>query len=188
MIIVLKEFSNILLVSGSGRNCGKTTVACDIIQQIGKNGIVFGLKISPHFHRSEEGQQIIESGPNYKIFSETDLSSGKDSSRMLAAGAKEVYFVQCTDAKLMEVSEKLKQIVPIDYPIVCESGSFANFYKPGLHILVVGSNADETKKSYKSNLKKAELIISSDEFISSNLSENISFSDMQWTLSENDHD
>ena len=184
----MNEFRNILLVSGSGRDCGKTTVACDIIQHLGKNGIVFGLKITPHFHRTGDGQQIVESGPNYKIFRETDLSSGKDSSRMLVAGAKEVYFVQCTDEKLMEVGEKLKQIVPVGYPIVYESGSFANFYKPGLHLLVYGSNADETKKSYKLNLKKAELIISSDEFISSNLSANISFSDVQWTLNKNDHD
>ncbi len=47
------NFNNVILISGSGRNCGKTTVACHIISQLAKMGQVTGLKISPHFHITE---------------------------------------------------------------------------------------------------------------------------------------
>ncbi len=184
---MLSEFKNILLVSGSGRNCGKTTVACDIIKQKKKNGIVYGLKITPHFHSTEKEQLIVDSGVGYKIFRETDSYSGKDSSRMLGAGAKAVYFIQCTDVNLPEIKEQLNHIIPKGFPIVCESGSFANVYQPGLHILVIGANVDESKRSYKSNLKKAEVIITSEEFTQSNMSGNLSFKDNHWTLLRNNH-
>ena len=70
----MKEFKNILLVSGAGRNCGKTTVACNIIGQLKKEGQVIGLKITPHFHTTGNNQQIVKEGVGYKIFRETDVS------------------------------------------------------------------------------------------------------------------
>ena len=185
---MLSEFRNILLVSGSGRNCGKTTVACNIINQLKRNRIVYGLKITPHFHKTGDLQQIVEEGNGYKIYRETDYCSGKDSSRMLVAGAKEVYFIQCSDENLLRIYARTKQLIPEGYPIVCESGSFATAYKPGLHILVVGADIDDSKKSYYSNLRKAEIITTSDEFTQSNLSPLISYAGTSWTINKNDHD
>jgi len=44
------KYPNILLVSGNGRNSGKTTLACKIIERFSKDHEITGLKISPHFH------------------------------------------------------------------------------------------------------------------------------------------
>lgn len=178
----MKEFKQILLVSGSGRNCGKTTVAGKIIRQLKKSGIVYGLKITPHFHVTENSQQIVKEGIGYKIFRETDLNSGKDSSRMLNAGAKEVYFIQCADSNLHRIQEHLKQILPEGIPVVCESGSFANVFQPGLHILVEGFHIDDSKKSYKSNLKKADIVIKAEEFSPTNFNYIIEFSLPNWNI------
>lgn len=178
----MNEFKNILLVSGSGRNCGKTTVACKIIKQLKKKGLVYGLKITPHFHITGDDQQIVDEGAGYKIFRETNYCSGKDSSRMLVAGAKEVYFIQCSDESLLRIYKQLKQLIPEGFPVVCESGSFASIYQPGLHILVKVVDGDDSKRSYKSNLEKSEIIITAREFNKTNLSSHINYSDNQWTI------
>ena len=171
-----------LLVSGSGRNCGKTTVVCNIIGQLKKEGQVIGLKITPHFHTTGINQQIVKEGVGYKIFRETDVSSGKDSSRMLQAGSSEVYLIQCTDIYLPEIYENLKQLIPENYPVVCESGSFASVYQPGYHILIESNNADNSKKSYRSNLKKADLILSPKEFSNTRLNYFFGYVGVQWSV------
>ncbi len=160
----MKEFKNIILVSGSGRDCGKTTVACHIIKQLNIKGKVVGLKITPHFHVTDDGQEIIAKGDGYIIYKEKNAESNKDSSRMLRAGAEEVYFVQCNDEALLGMNEILIQLLPDNVTVVCESGSFANIFKPELHILVEGTDPDKSKKSYISNMRKADVIVKFEEF------------------------
>ena len=110
----------------------------------------------------------------------------KDSSHMLRAGADEVYFVQCADGYLPGIYEQLEHLIPENYPVVCESGSFATVYQPGLHILVKNIDPDDSKKSYKSNLKKADLILSPNEFSQNNLNFVIEYSGTQWLVNRYD--
>lgn len=173
-------FKNILLVSGSGRDCGKTTLICDIIAKISKNEKVVALKISPHVHRTGDGQEIVESGDNYIVFRETDKNSGKDSSRMLQAGAAEVYFILCNDENLHHIDSFINKIAKQGYPTVCESGSFAGRYTPGLHILIQGYNPDTTKQSYLKNLRKSDNIITSESVINGNYLNKVSFEEGSW--------
>jgi len=153
------EFKNVILVSGSGRNCGKTTIACNIISHLSKSNNVIGLKISPHFHKTNNSQTLITEGIGYKIFKENDITTNKDSSRMLQAGANDVYFVLCDDDNILVTQNILKQLLPLKSAVVCESGLFAKNFKPGLHILVEGANPDKSKKSYKTNLQKSDIKI-----------------------------
>ena len=55
----MKLVKNMVLVSGSGRNCGKTTVACNLITQLSENEFVYGLKITPHFHLTGQKQELL---------------------------------------------------------------------------------------------------------------------------------
>lgn len=175
------QFNNVLLISGSGRNCGKTTLICNIISSMPKNSTI-GLKISPHFHHTCEHQELIAVGDGYKIFKENDINSGKDSARMLASGAKEVYFVQCDDDKLPELSNILLELLPIDIPVVCESGSFAKYYSPGTHILIMNPDTNSTKLSYQYNLNKAQRVILTNEISTSYSKPSFSFSKKGWEI------
>ncbi len=89
-----------VLLSGSGRNVGKTTLACNVIRHLSEYRTVYGLKLSPHFHKMNHLQKLIAHGEGYKVYRELDPDSGKDSAKMLAAGAREVYFIQCEDANI----------------------------------------------------------------------------------------
>ena len=178
--MILKEFKNLLLVSGSGRNCGKTTVACEIISHLRKESTVIGMKITPHFHVAGCKQEVIAEGDGYCIYKENDVASSKDSSRMLQAGAEKVYFVQCNDVTLVSIYNKLKKLLPVNIPIVCESGSFANVFKPGLHILVEGNNPDKSKQSYLLNLRKADKVLEFNNKVSDEFLHNITFTNSQY--------
>jgi len=132
--------NRLLLVSGSGRNCGKTTLACKIIANITKTTTVYALKISPHFHQMSEKQELLLKQKDYSIFRETDMHATKDSSRMLKAGAKESLYLQCEDQVVREAFQQLLNFIPEDTPVVCESGSLANSIHPGLHLFLGNGN------------------------------------------------
>lgn len=159
-----EKLNNIILISGSGRNVGKTTLACNIIKKLSLEKDVVGLKISPHFHKTSQLQKLISEGEGFKVYQELDINSAKDSSRMLESGAVKVYFIQCSDDKIKIALESISNLLPTNSPIVCESGSFANTYEPGLHLLVVDANPDENKISYQNNLKNADQIIAKNDF------------------------
>lgn len=178
----MKVLKNILLISGSGRNCGKTTVACHAINQLAEFGQVYGLKITPHFHLTASNQYIVAEGDGYRIFRETDTQSGKDSARMLKAGAKEVYFIQCFDEDLAKVYTYLKKLIPDDCPIVCESGSLASQYKPGLHLLIEGNTVDAEKTSYQKNRVLADFVITQKEFAPEEFPFKLEFLENHWKI------
>ena len=178
----MKELKNILLVSGSGRNCGKTTFACHAINHLSKNGKVIGLKISPHFHLTGNKQKLLAEGEGFRVFHENDLNSGKDSSRMLQAGASAVYYIQGEDFGLVKIWEWVEKNIPGNFPVVCESGSFADNFQPGFQILVVGEEPDLSKKSYFQNAGKADFIVKKEEFSPRYFGFEFQFKSKEWGL------
>ena len=134
------KIKRLLLISGSGKNCGKTSLACKIIKQISVKSAVYALKISPHFHTLTEKQILLIDQKGFKMFLETELNSNKDSSRMLSAGASKSLYLQCEDLGIKDAVTEAIKYIPEKIPIVCESGSLAFTYQPGLHLLVEKEN------------------------------------------------
>jgi hypothetical protein len=124
---------HLLLIAGNGRNVGKTTLACKIIKRLSQTEEVLGLKISPHFHSFNE-TGIAFKNEYFTIYDEKQINT-KDSSLMLQAGAKQVFFVMVEPEKLGKAIEKLIQLLP-HKPIVCESGGLHEFISPGLFLMV----------------------------------------------------
>ena len=178
----------ILLISGSGRNCGKTSLACEIIESISKRKAVIALKISPHFHQLSEQQQLLYDNNKFKIYRETDSTSGKDSSRMLKAGATDSIYLQCEDENLAEAWEKMNKFLPENRAVVCESGSLAKLFKPGLHLLVEGENPDRMKRSYLKNKELSDRIVHFDGYRFNLDISDILFTGNQWKLKEKQDD
>ena len=179
---------HLLLISGSGRNCGKTTLACEIIKNISANAQVIALKISPHFHLLSDKQALLFEDPNLKIYRELDETTEKDSARMLKSGATHVYYVQCEDNYLPSAWHQVSKILPINSPVVCESGSLGLVYKAGLHLLVEGRNTDKMKRSYLNNRNLSDRIMHFDGRKFSVDIANICFKEKQWILNNKQDD
>lgn len=150
------SMSNLLLISGNGRNVGKTYLACKTIEFLSENMNVTGVKISPHFHTYDESSVIIK---NKKfIIVEEKLINGKDSSLMLQAGAKRVFFLMVKQQDIEDAFESLKKFLP-DSAIVCESGGLSEVVKPGI-FLFVKKTGDKIEKKYL--LQNAPVIVNND--------------------------
>ncbi|HEX2967778.1 MAG TPA: hypothetical protein VHO46_01650 [Bacteroidales bacterium] len=135
---------NLLIVAGTGSKSGKTTIACRLIEQFNDNGIV-AVRISPHFHEKSAGLNDFISGDGYAVYRETNPDTGKDTSRMLRAGADKVYLALVWNDSIQEVFVNLVNRIPGDVPVICESQLLRNFIEPGLFVII--SSASEKKRS-----------------------------------------
>jgi hypothetical protein len=136
------QIPNLLLIAGNGRNVGKTTLACKIIARFAGEINVTGLKITPHFHPVNETDVVLKTD-NFVIINETQINS-KDSSLMLQAGAKQVFFVMANRGFYYETIEILTQILPENL-IVCESGGLYEWVSPGVFFMVKHKNEEIVK-------------------------------------------
>lgn len=135
---------NLLLIAGTGNKSGKTTLACRIIGQFSKNGVI-GIKITPHFHETTPGLVLIQETGGFSIYEETNAETGKDTSRMLKAGARRVFFAKVTDNDLLSAFKAILQHIPEGAPIVCESPALRYFVEPGVFMIMNSDNSYNKK-------------------------------------------
>jgi cephalosporin hydroxylase len=128
------KIPRLLLIAGNGRNSGKTLFACSVISNLCKEIMIIAVKISPHSYAADAKNAIIPGV--FSVTEETSVLSGKDSSRMLAAGAVRSIFITADDSHLTDVVDLLKKLAVSGSYIVCESGGLSSFIKPGLFIIV----------------------------------------------------
>jgi len=147
---------NIIIVSGTGQNVGKTTFVCLLINKFKQNSII-AIKVSPHFHEIKDNNSIILKTENFIIINETNLDGKKDSSKMLVSGAKSVYYIQAKDEYVFEAFEYLQNNFLKNQPIIFESASIAKYVEPAYHFVITSNNQTSTKKSFN-NFKNPILI------------------------------
>ena len=135
----------LVIVAGTGRKVGKTTVACRIIKSFSKSNIT-AVKISSHFHEPQEHLKLIHRNSGYVIWEELSSLGNKDSSLMLAAGATRSFYIQAEKDASVPAFEKLIDLLPYSGPVVCESPSLAKGVMPGALIIVSGDVSPHTPK------------------------------------------
>lgn len=138
------DYPNLLLIAGNGRNVGKTYFACRVIESLSKQAPITGLKITSHIHEHNSDDVIIKD-KHYVILQEKQIT-GKDSSLMLQAGARQVFFMMAEPEYLPEAFDKLSADLP-ETPIVCESGGLHEIINPGLFFFVQ-SHGNVVKKPH----------------------------------------
>lgn len=136
----MNYFPNMIIVRGTGRNVGKTLSACSIISSLAERNEPVGIKISPHFHELNEYQEFIYHSEDFVIVEEKFIS-GKDSSRMLQAGAKQVFYIQAKNDQVLNALNMLAQHLNPASPVVVESGGLYDYIEPALLLNVVGENS-----------------------------------------------
>lgn len=137
----LPVFNNIILLSGTDRNVGKTQFACELISRFAGRGIT-GLKISPHWHIPDHPENIIFQDENFLVMEEKNRDGHKDSSRMLVSGASRVFYIQATDEHLGAAFNFLTRRFPALGPVVCESAALGKIISPAAHFRLCRSHDD----------------------------------------------
>jgi len=81
-------------------------------------------------------RKVVIQDDHLTIIEENDAQTGKDSSRMLAAGASRSFFVMATDEQLVKAIDKIINLNGSDTYYICESGGLRQYVVPGVFILV----------------------------------------------------
>jgi hypothetical protein len=179
-----KRFKDLLLVTGSGRNVGKTTFICNVISS---NPLrkMSAIKISPHFHEPSESLKLIVENSNFRIFEETDYTSNKDTSRYLRAGAEKSYFIQTDDASLKESFQLTSVLLDPDQPFLVESARLGQILVPELFLFIQGSDSIEKPFSIEMRqLADATVFSDGNEF---SLNPGYVYFNNSWKIEEHDY-
>ena len=143
-----------IMVGAGGRNVGKTEFACSLIRKFSPEHDVIGIKVTTieqahaSCHRGGEGCGACASlEDNFCITEETDSNSDKDTCRMLAAGAKKVFWLRVLKEHLSEGINALLTAIGPDAVSVCESNSLRLVVEPGLFFMFKAAGSDECKPS-----------------------------------------
>jgi hypothetical protein len=155
------KLPNWLILVGTNRNAGKTSLACQIVEKYKSQGIT-AIKVSPHFHELDRDDDIISQTSNFVIVKEQKKGTGKDSSRMLDAGADEVFYVQVWDQNLEAAFTELMKHINPHNAVVCESGWMRNLVEPAVFFILKRKNGSDTKESITKMGKLANGLITFD--------------------------
>jgi hypothetical protein len=128
-------FPNVLLITGSGRERGKTMLACNIIRKWKSTENIVAIKISPHIHMHDDPVNIVHRTDGYTICEEK-AETHKDSGRFLAAGAARVFYIEATDRELLNAFHYVYRLIGRKSLILCESGGLGKLLHPGVMLFV----------------------------------------------------
>jgi molybdopterin-guanine dinucleotide biosynthesis protein A len=163
------KLDGMLMIGSAGANIGKTELACALIKKFNKNKDIIGIKVTTikerdgQCPRGGQGCGVCSSlEGSFCITQETDADSGKDTARLLAAGAAKVFWLRVMKTHLKEgLADLLDKIGP-DAVSLCESNSLRQVVKPGLFLMVRGKEPRMWKSSADAVKKYADKVVVSD--------------------------
>lgn len=182
------ELPNMLLIAGSGRNTGKTTLACNIIRKFSPVNNIIALKITPHFHKNIQSGKVLINTTNLFIAEETNPATGKDSSLMLGAGARQSFFVMASDENFGIAVREICRLTPPDALIVCESGGLRYNLIPGIFLMINHINSGMIKHGTEKLKLLTSFLVTFDGVRLDFDLDKIEITDNRWTLKQSQYD
>lgn len=170
----------LLIIGGSGRNVGKTTLILMLLKKY--QGIpILGLKVSAHRKEEEmyHGTHIYNPAINYTIFEENCIQPWKDTARMVQGGAQKAFYIEAADHQIIEAYNEFKlHHNPENFPVICESRSLRKHVIPAVNLLLVKTQ----EKLSAADFEQADHVIYYDKGIAelSHIVDRITLSETGW--------
>ena len=185
------KLDRMLMIGSSGANIGKTELACVLIRKFSKDRDIIGIKVTTikakdgQCPRGGQGCGVCSSmDGDFYITEETCSSSGKDTARLLAAGASRVFWLRVMKTHLKDGFTSLLDIIGQDAVSVCESNSLRQVVEPGLFLMVRGRNLKMWKTSAR-DVKRCvdRIVVSTGSSFDFDI-DRIRLTDGKWTMLE----
>jgi len=164
----MNKLDGMLMIGSAGANVGKTKLACALISKFSKERDIVGIKVTTikakdaQCPRGGWGCGVCSSlEGDFCITEETGSTSGKDTARLMAAGASRVFWLRVMKAHLEEGITALLDIIGPDAVSVCESNSLRQVIEPALFLMVEGRHLKEWKSSARNVKEYADRIVTS---------------------------
>jgi hypothetical protein len=139
----------IVVIGGSARGVGKTTLVCGLITALPEWSWM-AVKITSHVH-----------GKAQPVWEEKEPGQGTDTARFLAAGAQRAFLLTAPEISDLEpVFHQLHAECGTDSNLIIESNRILDIVRPALCLMVQG-DADPAnhKLSFRQALRMADAIV-----------------------------
>jgi len=152
-------YKNILIIGGTGRNTGKSTLVEMMISKFSGFNEIIALKTSMLLPGEKylHGNHKLVKPDEYTLIEETHRNTNKDSSRFLRAGASKSFFLSTGELAIKDAFEDFMKNIPADSFVIAESNVLAELIKPAVFIMIVDNN--NIKPSAKKLIEKADLVV-----------------------------
>jgi len=158
-----------LLIGSSARNSGKTAFACELLRRFAPSQPITGVKITVIRRgggpcpRGVSGCNVCSSlDGSHDISEETDRDGRKDTSRLLRAGARRVFWLRVLESHMSEGLDALCRVIDPDVPVICESNSIRRAVEPGLFLMVRDTHTATFKATARAVADLADRTVKSD--------------------------
>ena len=158
-----------VLLGSTGRNTGKTEFACDLIRSLSQRCPVFAVKVTTIkggpatcVHGTKGCGVCAAMEGTCILTQELDPGTGKDTSRMLAAGAQRVWWLRVIDTALDEGVEELTRLVPRGGILVVESNSIRLACEPDIFFMLGNPDRPNVKESARAVLSEVDRFVGFD--------------------------
>jgi molybdenum cofactor guanylyltransferase len=185
------RLENMLMIGSSGSNVGKTELACTLLRRFSDHQIV-AVKVTTVASRDRscprggQGCGVCSSmDGEYRITQETATGSDKDTGRLLAAGARTVYWLRVMRTHLAQGVAALLEMIGHDAVAICESNSLRQVVEPGLFLVVESTTGKPWKQSAQQVRRHVDCIVRSDGNRFDLDLERIQLAGARWLLTEN---
>ncbi|MFC1743279.1 molybdenum cofactor guanylyltransferase [Candidatus Riflebacteria bacterium] len=165
----MHRLENFLIIGSAGRNSGKTELACRLINKFKVHKDITAVKITTvekadgTCPRGGSGCGVCSSlDKEFLITRETSGEPGKDTSRLLEAGAKKVFWLRVLKSSLKKGLAALLDTVGKNSLCICESNSSRLHIEPGIFLVVKEKKIEKIKASCSRVLHFADRIIEFD--------------------------
>jgi molybdopterin-guanine dinucleotide biosynthesis protein len=151
-----------IVIGGHTRNIGKTSVVAGLIAALPQFNFT-AIKITQFGHNvcSANGEPCDCQTPDHTlaISEERSPHTGTDTSRFLAAGAKQVFWVRTRQGQLAEAMPRLRKLIAESENTIIESNSILRFLKPDLSLAVLDPAITDFKPSALRYLDRTDALI-----------------------------
>jgi hypothetical protein len=163
----------LILIGSSGRNSGKTTLAVELVRRLKTKAPVFGLKVTSIEElgaacpRGGDGCGACALNTPFVVCEERQAGGDKDTARLLASGARRVFWLRSLRSALPEGFNAFKRELAGAFDgerdgappvVVCESNSLRHAVKPALFVML-RNDSGEMKRSAQSVAGYADMTI-----------------------------
>jgi hypothetical protein len=178
-----------LMIGATGRNTGKTELACRVIRHHAARIPIAALKVTTVVRtdgscpRGGAGCGVCSSlAESWCVTRELDADSDKDTSRLLGSGAREAYWLRVRQDALGEGAAGLLAHVPAGWASVCESNSLSRVVEAGLFLQGRAASERTIKTSARAVARLADHVVVSDGSEFDLPHDRISLLDGEWAL------
>lgn len=153
----------IVVVGGQSRNVGKTSLACRVIAALPERNWT-ALKITQFGHgfcaRDGKACDCAAGSPEhpYALERELDAAGKSDTSRMLRAGAREVYWLRALEGRLQDALPLASRRWSADTNVLIESNSVLDYVEADVYLPVIDASVQDYKASALRLLPRADAL------------------------------